>query len=295
MSYDLFFYKKQDSQVTEQTIRTYLTENLTKPNEQNNQWWFENEDTGVYFSFETTDKNDYEDFDQLFESFDEFENTRFLFNLNFIRPDFFGRESFAFVEKFIKDLNLYTLNPQSENCPDMPYKPQPNELHANWTITNNTAIKDNFSKKDCYYPLAETNEIWNHNFNKWNLQAKYDEEYYVPKIYLIEQYKTKKIVTQTSWVKHIPNIFPKADYILMLRDKKTMFKTVEESGFISYDTFIKTFGDLLNDIDIPGYKIIHPENAEKASNLFNTVKFDVKVSKLGERISWDSVYNVKPD
>ncbi len=60
MSYELFFYKKKDSQVTEQTIRTYLRENLTKPNEQNNQWWFENEDTCVYFSFETTDKDDFD-------------------------------------------------------------------------------------------------------------------------------------------------------------------------------------------------------------------------------------------
>jgi hypothetical protein len=292
MSYDLFFYKQKGSQITERTIRNYLTENLTKPNEQNNQWWFENEDTGVYFCFETTDENDFENYDELFECFSDFDNVRFMFNINFVRPDFFGQEAFPFVEKFINDLDLYILNPQSENNSDNPSKPITNELYESWAATNNPATAGNFGKDDCYYPLEESNEIWRHNYNKWTLQAEYDEVYYVPKVYLVKEYKTNRIVTQTSWVEHIPNIFPKADFILLEREKKALLKTTKERGYVHYKTFIELFGDFLNDIE--GYKIIHPENSEKVAKLFNTLKFDLKDGKLGEIISWDKVYNHRP-
>lgn len=293
MSYDLFFYRQKSSTLTEQAIRNYLAENLTKPNEQNKQWWFENEDTGVYFCFETTDENDFENYEQVFERFSEFENVRFMFNINFIRPDFFGREAFPFVEKFINDLDLYVLNPQSDNNADKPAKPKPNELYENWAKTNNQATAQNFSPTDCYYPLTETNEIWRHNFNKWNLQAKYDEVYYVPRIYLVKKHGTSQMVTQTSWGEHIPYIFPKADFIYLVREKKTFIKTIVERGYIHYETFLTQFGSFLDDVE-EGYKLITPENAEKAAKLFNTIKFDMKDGKLGERISWDKVYNSKP-
>lgn len=292
MSYDLFFYKQKGSPLTELTIRNYLAENLTKPNEQNTQWWFENEDTGVYFCFETTHESEFENYSELFESFKEFDNVRFMFNINFIRPDFFGLEAFPIVEKFIHDLDLYVLNPQSDYNPDIPSKPKTNELYENWSVTNETSTAASFDKDDCYYPLADCNKIWEHNYNKCKLQADYEELYYVPKLYLVKEYKTNRIVTRTSWVEHIPNIFPKADFIFMVRERKTLLNTVKERGYILYETFINKFGHLLDDIE--GYKIIHPENAEKAAKIFDNLKFDVKDGKLGGIVSWDKVYNARP-
>jgi len=294
MSYDLFFYKQKGSLLAEQDIRDYLANNLTKPNERNNQWWFENEDTGVYFCFETTDESDFENYNEIFERFTGFENTRFMFNINFIRPDFFGKEAFSFVEKFVQNLDLYVLNPQSEFNPDNPYKPNKNELYENWASTNETATAEHFGEGDFYYPEDETNAIWRHNYNKWNLQAQYKEMYYVPRIYLVKEYKTGQTVTLTSWTEHIPNIFPPADYIFILRKKKKFFKSVIEHGYISYKTLVEKFGHLLDDIDIEGYKIIHPENAEKAAYLFNSLKFDIEDKQLGEVVSWDKVFNAKP-
>ncbi|MCW3107927.1 MAG: hypothetical protein JWQ09_2433 [Segetibacter sp.] len=293
MSYDLYFYKRKKSTLSEKDVRTYLADNLTEPNEQNNQWWFENEDTGVYFCFETTDEKDFENYEELFESFTDFDNTRFLFNVNFVRPNFFGIESFLFVEKFIRDLDLYVLNLQSETNADNPYKPETNELYENWSTTNLSACVENFSEESYYYPLKETNEIWEHNYNRLKLQAEHDEVYYVPCIYLLKEFKTGKLYTQTSWTSHIPNIFPKTDYILLWREKKKLFKTIEEFGLISYETFIKVFGEYLDDFSLPNYKIIHPDNAEKASDLFNNIKFEQVFKKFGERVSWDYLYNAK--
>ena len=281
--------------MSEQDITDYLTENLTSPNEQNNQWWFDNEDTGTYFCFETTDESNFENYDELFNSFHEFDNVQLMFNLNFVRPDFFGREAFLFVERFITDLDLHVLNPQSGDNTENPYKPKKDQLYENWALTNNSAVKENFNNESCFYPMDKTNEIWKHNFNRLTLQAKHDEVYYVPRIYLMEEYKTKKILTQTSWAKHYAYIIPKADYILIVRDKKSLFKTEEtENGFISYKTFIETFDDYFDDLDLPDYKIIRPENTDKVSKLFNSIKFEKKVDKLGLRISWDTVFNSRP-
>lgn len=294
MSYDLYFYKRKESTLTEKDVRTYLADNLTEPNEQNNQWWFENEDTGVYFCFETTDEKDFENYEELFESFTDFDNTRFLFNVNFVRPNFFGIESILFVEQFIKDLDLYILNPQSKNNSNKPYKPENNELYENWVEINEPACINNFSDENYYYPLFETNEIWRHNYNRLKLQAIHDEVYYVPRIYLLEEFATKKLITQTHWAKHFPYIIPKADYILIVRDKKNIFKGGTESGYISYETFVKVFEDYLEDLDLPNYKIVKPEKAENATKVFNSLKFEIKNDKLGVRISWDNLYNVKP-
>jgi hypothetical protein len=294
MSYDLYFYKKKGSSTTEQTIRDYLSENLTKPNEENNQWWFHNEDTGVYYCFETTEESEYENYSELFENFENFENLRFLFNLNFVRPDFFGQEAFLFVAKFMKDLDLYVLNPQSTDNSDIPYKPEENELYQNWAETNTQSVIDNFAANDYYYPLKETNEIWRHNYNKWNLQAEYDEVYYVPKIALFEDFNTKKIVTHTHWYNHFPYLIPKTDYIEIVKEKKGLLKTTQERGYISYKTFVDTFDKFFEDTDLPGYKLITPENAERVKKLFNSIQFEIKYDKLGLCLKWDKIFNAKP-
>ncbi|CAN5393655.1 hypothetical protein BH11BAC5_BH11BAC5_47550 [soil metagenome] len=292
MSYDLYFYKSKKATLSEQDISNYLTENLASPNEQNNQWWFDNEDTGTYFCFETTDENEFENYNEVFNCFTEFDSVQFMFNLNFVRPDFFGREAFMFVERFIADLDLYVLNPQSGGNTETPYKPKKGDLYENWALANHSAAKERFDNESCFYPMDQTNRIWQHNFNRLGLQAKHDEVYYVPRIYLMEEYKTKKILTQTSWVKHYAYIIPKVDYILIVRHKKSLIKTEEtENGFISYKTFIETFGDYFDDLDLTDYKIIRPENTDKVSKLFNSIKFEKKTDKLGLRIPWETVFN----
>ena len=51
MSYDLYFYKQKETDLSETKIGNYLTANLVPENENDKQWFFENQDTDVYFSF----------------------------------------------------------------------------------------------------------------------------------------------------------------------------------------------------------------------------------------------------
>ena len=122
MSYDLYFYKRKEHQLSEGEIGDYLSHNVTPANKAGNQWFYENEDTEVYFSFDHNQPEDDPESIELFEKFSDFDNTHFTFNLNFLRPVFFGKEAFTIVEKLINDLDLYVLDPQSKTNPDKPSK-----------------------------------------------------------------------------------------------------------------------------------------------------------------------------
>lgn len=305
MSYDLFFYTQKDAAVNRDTVQKFLSDNLTSPNANNNQWWYENEDTGVYYSFETADKDDYEDFNQLFESFQDFNFTKILFTLNFLRPDFFGLESFAFVDHLIEELDLWVLNPQSKENEDHIYKPQKNELYQNWAQLNNQFIisdleQDNEEPEEdndgqrIFYPLKDCNEIWLHNYNKWQLQAQYKEDFYVPRINLVKTYDQGKIISCTHWASWLSYIIPPTDIIRIIRKKGGLLKAKEESGFLFYDTFLKHFSSYLEDIELPGYKMARPENMSNVSKLLHSISFDIADNNLGDTVTWDEIYNIQP-
>jgi hypothetical protein len=292
MSYDLYFYKQKGKGPTESEIANYLTDNLVPVNESNNQWFFENEDTEVYFSIEVNEPEDDSETIELFESFKNFDNTRFSFNLNFMRPSFFGLEAFDFVEKFINDLGLFVLNPQKDF--ENPYIPKKEDLFENWNRTNLSASRDNFDEESHYYPLEESNEVWKLNFNRQRLQEEIGDEYFVSRIFFCKTFKDNKIVTLSTWAEHIPNILPKADYYLLSREYKKFFKTVKDTVLISRQTFLAKFEKYFEDHPYNGCKIIHPANASKVGDVFNGVKSELKFEKYMVRIGMDKLYNAKP-
>jgi hypothetical protein len=292
MSYDLFFYKKKEKSLTVSEIANYLAEKIGETDKDSNQWFYENEETEVYFSIESNEPEDDPETIEIFDSFKDFDNTNFSFNLNFMRPSFFGLEAFLFVEKFIKDLDLYILNPQEDF--ELPYKPSKEKLFENWNITNLNASKDNFDKESFYYPLEESNKIWKFNYEREKLLEEVDEIYFVSRVFFCKTLKDKKVVTLSTWTEHIPNILPKADYYLLNREYKKLFKKVKDNILISRETLIDKFGEYFEDYQNTDSKIIHPENALKVKDIFNGLKSDLVFEKFMVRIGMESLYNAKP-
>ncbi|MBS1666612.1 MAG: hypothetical protein JST58_04475 [Bacteroidetes bacterium] len=292
MSYDLYFYKQKGTNLTETEIANYLTENLVPVNESKNQWFFENKDTEVYYSIETNAIEDAPETIELFDSFSDFDNTGFSFNLNFMRPSFFGLEAFLFVEKFIKDLGLFVLNPQEEF--ENPYIPTKEDLFDNWNRTNLYVSKDNFGEESFYYPLAESNTIWEFNYNRQKLQEEIGVNYFVSRVFFCKTFRDNKIVTLSTWTQHIPNILPKADYYLLSREYKKLFKTVKDTVLINRQTLLDKFGDYFEDYPYQECKIIHPDKAAKVESIFNGLKSEVKFEKFMERVGMEYLYNAKP-
>lgn len=295
MSYDLYFYKRKNTNLTANEIAEFLKVNLNLKSEISEQWLGENVHTEAYFSFEKDEiENDGESF-EIIEEFPDFDNTAFNFNLNYFRPDFFGQYAFEFVDKFVEELNLYVLNPQSLTEPDKPIKPKKNELYENWSKINSRYSAEFSKKHDLnFFPLEKSNEFYNYNKIISKLQEKLGDNYYVPKIYLFKRKLDGKIITISTWTQHIPNVFPAVDYFLLSKKYKKFFKTIEENGLISSEKFYKRFGHLLDDLEFKNCKIICPQNAEKASALFNSTKIEHKLSDFADQIQIEKVVNMKP-
>lgn len=296
MSYDLYFYKRKTTDLTESQIAEYLNNNLALTSENDTQWFVEDEDTETYFSLDKNEPETDEETIELFENFSDFDNTHFSFNLNYIRPDFFGQFAFEFVEKFIKDLDLYVINPQSTIDSDNPIKPKENELYQNWSEINSRNSINLFKEYELeFYSLDKSNDFYNYNHNKLALQEKLGDNYYVPKLYLFKRKSDGQIITICTWTKHIPNVFPPADYFLLIKKYKKLFRTVEEVGVISNETFIEKFGSYLDNFEFKNCKIIHPDKAEKVKNIFNSTKIEFKLADFAERIQIEKIVNVKPN
>ena len=191
MSYDLYFHKPKTGGPSESQIANYLSENLVPVNKKSGQWFFQNADTEVYYFFELEAPGDDPSEEPTDEEFEGFENTHIAFNLNFMRPSFFGLEAFLFVEKFITDLNLFVVDPQSDK--DDPYKPTKEVLFERWNKTNLWASKEHFKKGDTgYLPMEVSNQFWEYNFNRNKWQAELGQDYFVPRVFFLKTRPTTR-------------------------------------------------------------------------------------------------------
>jgi hypothetical protein len=294
MSYDLFFYKQKESEISTEKISKYLSDNLVPANEGNSQWFYENEDTEVYFSFDYNEPDaDYEP-DEEAEPIENFDDTNFSFNLNFMRPSFFGLEAFKFVEQFCIDLNLFVLNPQGDS--EQPYKPNQKEQFDNWNKTNLWASKDHFKEMECcYLSESETNKVWEYNSNRQSIQENLGEQYFVPKIFFFKTKQDKKPFTLTIWTEHIPIVLPTTDYILLTRNYKKFFRTLKDTVLVSRQTLLDNFGSEFDTFEFPYCKIIHQQNAEKLKDKFNSIKADKELEKFADRLGMENLYNARPE
>lgn len=290
MSYDLYFFKRKESKLTEKEVEVYLSENLVT--EEKGQWFFQNNDTEVYFIIEKNETEiDVEEI-EFVENHEDFENLNLTFILNFLRPSFFGIEAFEFIEKMINDLDIYISNPQSDK--EIPYKPNSEELFKNWNSTNLNSSSKHFGEQNSYLEIEKSNEIWKYNFNRNEIQEKLGENYFVPKIFFFKTKAENKVITLSSWTEHIPNLIPNADYFLLTKIHTKFFRKVQENVLLSRENLLNRFGEYFSDYEYSNCKIIHPENAKKIKNLFNSTKSELKLENFAERIQIENLFNEKP-
>lgn len=289
MSYDLYFYKHKDCKTTDSDIRSYLGERFQ--NTKNvDQFWYENKETGVYFSFEYN-KLDLDD-DPL-EGFEGFDNTNWMFNINFLRPQFFGLEAFPFVGGLINDLDLIVLNPQVGGDETLA-KYSDRDLFENWSNINARHSSDFFKEYELYYlDLDKSNKSWEFNQNRLALQDKLGEMTFVPGIFYFKEHKTGLISTLCVWPEHISTIIPQVDYFIIQKKIKKRFVTKESSGLVPYETIKNTFYDFITKEN--GYEMISPSDSLKIEKLFNGLEYYCDFKDFGEGMTVDKIVNFKPD
>jgi hypothetical protein len=285
MSFDLSFYTKKGSNFSETSLRNYLASKAFENNPEASEWVMENDATRVYYSFS------YFKLENLDEEDENYVSTGFDFNLNFVRPDFFGMEAFLFVEEFIDKFDLYVMNPQSSGEVEKPAKGQ---LYESWYKTNETFCKKFYKEHNNlkYCPKDKADHAWQYNFIKADYQRKLGEDtYFVPKILFFENSLNGEIQTVSVWPYNAPLVFPKVDFFLLDRKVKKLFKTVQELGVVNYDKIMTEFKEYMEPYEIEGTFIIHPNNSAKIQSKFNSIKFDYTQEQFGYQAAIETMVN----
>lgn len=109
MSYDLYFFADKFGKDPRKSVWTFFQHRKNwKVDEKNNQAFYENLDTGAYFIANYIARGDgKEDTDQ------NYRYPQILFNVNYYRPPFFGREAALEILAFSRFFQFDFLDPQS--------------------------------------------------------------------------------------------------------------------------------------------------------------------------------------
>ena len=277
------FSKNQE--FSEEKFCQYLvSKNFNKENED---YIFENEHTGVYFSIEKQEKEEHKDVQNLADFYD----TRYLCCINFLRPNFFGIETFNFIDNLIDNFNLYILD-RTEPEEDKIFKPQKDQLYTKWRKVNNYFSREEFANSLYYYPEDRMNLEWEYNFSINSWQKELGENYFVPRIAYIKKKTGNKVFSVTTWTQNIPTVLPKGiDYVIINKQIKSFFGGSKLKPFIvSYKDLMKDLGNFFSEYKEGKAIIIYPENASKLDKKFNNISSNEKFVDF-EVVTFDKITN----
>lgn len=298
MSYDLYFYKRKSNKLTENQVKDYLNSSgYFAADENGNQWDYYNEETGVYFGIDATEANIEEEEIAIWDNFEEYENLNFYFTINFIRPNYFGYESFPFLDKIIEDLDLFILNPQDKVDPENPQKFEKGYLQVQWINLNERISRESGEDFEIdFYSKRQSDFIWNYQFNRTKLQDDLKEDIFVAGYVLLKNRNDGKIYRVCVWPNHIPVIIPPVDFVIIKKDYKRFFKNISESGLVSFKQVESKLGKYFEDFEykIPNLKVVYQKNADKMRKEFNDLTIEYQVSDFGTLLPFDKFVNVKP-
>lgn len=225
MSYDLFF---RGAKLTESEFSSYFA---ARPNYQMNpkQAYYENEDTGVHFSFEFGDDEDDPEAKRADASF----------NLNFFRPHFFALEAEPEVRAFIERFDLRISDPQAHGMGEGPYSTE--GFLRGWNVGNEFGCRailemEKHPESIDTLPTAELESIWLWNRDRKENQRKVGDWVFVPRIMYLK-FGTE-LCTVATWPDGMPTLLPVTDGLIIGRKqlaRRRFFRRSLDTCYVPFD------------------------------------------------------------
>jgi len=298
MSYDLYFYKKEDDPISKEEIISEFKKMIPKDiSEVDSQIHYENERTGVYFLIDINETNSEKEDIELYDQFDGFENTNLSASINFLRPDYFGQEIFPILGNICEKLDLHIFNPQEfDESRERPLKWTSTELVQHWTDHNMQVTKQQFKELELkYYPKDKSDKIWEYTSKIETLDKEIEEDVYIPNVFMIMDESTKELFSYVVWSEAIPLILPKVDFVILVKNYKRFFKTIEEIGIVKYEDIISKFSSEFSNFDKSGIEslILKQKNADRIKKEFNSFPIWKSHKEFGPQVGLDSFVNHK--
>jgi len=298
MSYDLYFYRNKENPISKEKIQAKFKEMIPIDiSEVDTQIHYENERTGVYFLIDINEPNTEKEDNELFESFDEYENTDISASINFLRPDYFGREIFPIIGRICEKLDLYVFNPQEfDETRERPLKWTPTELIEHWTNHNAQVSKQQFEELELkYYPKDKSDKIWEYTSMIDTLENEMDDDIYIPNLFMIMNQKTKDVFSYVVWSQSIPLILPKVDFVILVKNYKKLFKKIEEIGIVKYEDIVSKFSNEFEKFDNKKADclLLSQKSADRIKKEFNSFPIWQSHKEFGPQIGLDNFVNNK--
>lgn len=299
MSYDLYLYKRKEDNLTTNQVWENLKSRIQPDvSEVDHQLIYENETTGVYFILNRDEQNYEQEDIEIFDSFKEFDNLNINLSINFLRPDYFGYETFSIFFSSLLDLDIYILNSQvfDENR-HKPIKWSEREILNHWLEQNKLISQQQFKELNLsYYNKEKSDATWNYKIIKDDIEDSLHEDVFVPNISYIQEKESKQVYSFIVWPESIPLILPKVDLLFVMKKFKKLFKTIEETGLTTYESVINEFGKYFenyNHPNCPNLLILKQENADRIKKKFNEMEMNGDYQVFGHQIGKDGFVNHK--
>jgi len=180
---------------------------------EDSQVWYENEDTGVYFSFDFSG-------DDLPEEDDEGPPTTAAFNMNYFRPHFFALQAEPEVNAFVSHFGCGIYDPQMDGMNEGPYSPE--GFIKSWNAGNLFGYQailrqESQDNKPFTLPTEQLEAVWRWNNTNEEIYRSLGMDIFVPRIMLMAVGGETK--TFCVWPEAIPTLVPKTDLVYIPRDE----------------------------------------------------------------------------
>jgi hypothetical protein len=297
MSFDLFFCWDKTEPINFDSVVEWADQH-THFQRKAEQLWYENEDTGVYFSL---------DFD-IKEAKDspippEFGDSGLSFNLNYNRPSYFAYEAMPIVTDLSQTFGLSIFDSQGQGEPEVQQNPKTEELIHSWFVSNQNAIGTLHEMGDpqaaMKMPLATSTYLWHYSLGKRKLQAKLGDGIFVPSLVPLRKRGAGQIGTVIVCTVGIPMVIPQSDWVMISRIKKQFLGLGEEKRVTSivgrrvFDDAITGYGLPLDDWE-PAAKIINQESVSAVADRLKALKNQLPSLDF-ETVARDSFVDVEDE
>src|SRR5579864_3398644 len=277
MSFDLFFCRREPERSDFEAVAKW-GDTIGYFRREGNQLWYQNPDTGVYFSigYAPMPPDDPEESPVPADCND----TGLSFNLNYNRASFFGYEAIPVVSRLVQDFNLAIYNPQAgEDAQGVRYGVDAQSLLNSWLDHNRratSALSQQRAASLDHMPRAKSLRMWRYMSQKKDLEQRFaDEGTFVPKIVPLQHKGAHELELEFVCSEGVYCLVPAVDWVFIVRARKGLSKSKRNSevGIISYTTFLELMGHLLEPFDGENVKQIRRESAEKMTKIVR--RFDL--------------------
>ncbi len=255
MSYDLFI---RSPRITPESFNAYFTERPLYE-VSGEQAFYQNEESGVYFSFEIDEGS----------AEDEGSASSVAFNIAYFRPHVFALEAEPELKSFVEQFSCEIEDPQNEGMGEGPYSSE--GFLQGWNAGNEFAIRSILGMNEMKEPPpcmagVKLEQIWRWNVQKAQREEEIQEDIFLPRIILMEV--DGVLGSMCVWPDAIPTMIPDVDFLLIPRKeqapRKFLRKPKEDVCILAraeYPAFFREY-----EIDLDGMKVVKlpaPQSPEK--------------------------------